>query len=123
MREIRFRAWNNDKKLMGLVMSLTREEQTPFTLVKYNEDEISQGELTERLSIMQYTGLKDEKGVEIFEWDIVSIAGALGEKSILPVTWSDTCACFCAFDGRFLYGGVDCEVIGNIHENPDLLND
>ena len=71
----------------------------------------------------QFTGLTDENGTKIFEGDIVEIAK---EDEPFKVEWCEDSARFilsastfcCDFDN---YWGWEMEVIGNIHDNPELL--
>ena len=72
----------------------------------------------------QYTGLKDRKGTDIFEGDIVNIIRA---EENGKVEWRENDAAFevvgDCLEASFLENlyGRDVEVIGNIHDNPELL--
>lgn len=77
--------------------------------------------------IEQYTGLKDENGREIYEGDIVTLNGEWeeiehGDCSI--VTFEN--GCFRVGNGYENEAGSylsDWRIIGNIHENPELLEE
>jgi hypothetical protein len=101
MREIKFRAW--DGQLMHKAFDLT---QNPLFWWKDNYD----------FPLMQYTGLKDKNGVEIYEGDILE-SGAYR----LRVEYDNRLA---GWQPMFLMRHDPenyCEVIGNIYENPELL--
>lgn len=106
MREIKFRVWWEDRKMFYGDLDLNN-------LIPKNKNEIYE--------LMQFTGLKDKKGEEIYEGDIMYVAGT-GNVEIRFIYgcfgYTDNCNFYALFDDA--EGDVE-EVIGNIYENPELL--
>lgn len=69
-------------------------------------------------TIGQYTGLKDKKGNKIFEGDIVKFGSFIpgAEEYMGEVNWD-----YSLFDEYKYVWDTKCEVVGNIHDNVDLL--
>jgi len=136
MREIKFRAWDKNDEIMiypnenGIVYKITPigdgDELTESIyllldgeLITIDTDgNIEKAKRFKDLIPLQYTGLKDKNGKEIYEGDIYKQGAYIGE-----IFWSVD---FWATErGNYDDSGLadDCnyiEIIGNIYENPEL---
>lgn len=75
-------------------------------------------------TVGQYTGISDRNGKKIFEGDFVRYVNSFSEVKILKVLWSK---CGWWFLGEFkhpldFFEKRNLEVIGNVHDNPELLS-
>ena len=121
MRKIKFRAWDDKENVMSF------DESMGDVLCEKEYDK-------PHLILMQYTGQKDKKGKEIYEGDILREFNAEVNLFIVYFAedigqWKLECInedYFCSFDGADYPNGVDSnrfEIIGNIYENPELLEE
>lgn len=133
-REIKFRAWNSVTKEMEQVTQINLKNhyvQTTFNKIGYSYVQ------PDDVIVEQYTGMKDANGKEIYEGDIVRVSDVDGNGGYVDtVIWGGEDD-YPAFDlknhaveydsnalSSIVNGGFETiEVIGNIHENPELLEE
>lgn len=138
-RKIKFRAWNIKTKTM-----IDLHKITPLALSESMNSQLAlQGmdglfiPFHENLILEQFTGLHDKNGKEIYEGDILKDDSSdvlVVRFGKLPLDKSGDCVCtypafYCEDKGGLGYAPVhECreignwmEVIGNIHENPEIL--
>ncbi len=141
MREILFRGkrLDNGEWVYGSFIQVEHEDGSFTTAIFQKKDAGGNAEVS-TATVGQYTGLKDKHGKRIFEGDILRIAkisDGLGSYYHPPldypvnvvVKW-DLCAwmweTLCE-DKRYIsfpnaWCHYECEIIGNIHDNPELLD-
>lgn len=121
MRIPKFRAWDKVNKEMIKTVSIV---DSYLNEVRFIDGEPMVSMKFEDVELMQFTGLKDKNGAEIFEGDILQIDGY---ESAYPVEWSDGVFYTTHYsDFSPLYKVMECDgyrikIIGNIYENPELL--
>ena len=121
MREIKFRAWMKDSKLMiEDVVPIHNEVYGHYC--KDLERDTDKYLKLKNCEIMQYTGLKDRNGKEIYEGDIVEAIRYDG-LAVTGVVGFRDCSFVISTGYQTIYTWMDyqIEIIGNIHENPELL--
>ena len=120
-REIKFRAYHKERKEIFEIASIDFEEKKAALsngVIKLLNVDFKQFEL------LQYTGVKDKNGKEIYEGDIIICK--YGPQIAMEVKWVDEgFRTLGKYDGDNYVGFVknNEEVIGNIYENKNLLEE
>lgn len=114
MREIKFRAWDTEAKQMILVNDAKFVDGVMIGAKGVNWDN--------QVVVMQFTGLLDKNGKEIYEGDIVETE----DVGMCEVEWIGSglsLHTFPRYSSRSIFSIEyrECEVIGNIYENPELI--
>ena len=124
MREIKFRAWDKENEKMMKVSSLSLENKE----IAVKENRTYHFFRMQNLELMQYTGLKDKNGKEIYEGDILFFRD---ENMKYIVVWQDAAFIIKSIEIRKYSEKmcwlddteICCEIVGNIYENKKLLEE
>lgn len=127
----KFRAWDKEFKEMVQVDAIVLDDQV--IKVTYKNGNVVKEDI-KYYDLMQSTGLLDKNGKEIFEGDIITDG-----EDVLDIKRHPTLGFYTVDNGRetFVSDGVDVEyfeeyaeefsetieIIGNIYENPELLEE
>ncbi|MBU7450677.1 YopX family protein [Leuconostoc citreum] len=130
MREIKFRAWD---KFTGTMVNVATLDFGAIGAECAVDDSGINGDLTSEWILEQYTGLKDVNGVEIYEGDVVKLYAEVHDTFGFEITKKETGKIVFYAGSFFISNGIsdepiyayenDFEVIGNIHEQPELLEE
>ena len=125
-REIKFRCWHKQLKKFVEILQLSYNENGVFALICSVDGKSDMPVFLDDIKLMQFTGIKDKNGKEIFEGDVLEWDCG----RITVVDWNGFCAMFDhtglntkgiprpLYDRPYLLS----KVIGNVFNNPDLID-
>lgn len=127
MRKIKFRAWDKERKEMYKPRHEAYKGKLFELMVGFKGDLLAhtmtgvdhESMFPSRFELMQFTGLLDRNGKEIYEGDVVRkiIKGGGRTDPVYEVVY-DSFLCSFNINGK---SGHEIEIIGNIYENSELL--
>jgi len=126
MREIKFRGWHTSAKKMFSAEEMASDQLTLLTngscFINVNGKHTSMSTIypNDKFIPMQYTGLKDNKGKEIYEGDIVERGVILFDNGKFQGYYYDSGGIAESWEDDLFQEKV-INVIGNMYENPELL--
>ena len=126
MRELKFRAWDKDTAKYTDGVGELYVDILEVGTKTYRIEQMCPG----RYTIELFTGLKDKNGKEIYEGDVVRVVrsygyGFLPKGAKAKIEFDEKELCYkLRGQGEFrLTAKKELEVIGNIHENPELCGE
>lgn len=135
MRDIKFRAWDKENNIWrDTDLFIICPDNGVVIEIDYVDGRVVLDEVNHEVILEQYTGLKDFNDVEICEGDIVKTIkeDVDFEDEVYQIVYNET-GDYPAFDLKGWRGEINgiselsanygIEVIGNIHEQPELLED
>ena len=133
MRELKFRAWSLEYKCYVDVWEITFDDEGLPGVLSFEYNGLLHKEPAHDFALEQYTGLKDKNGLDIYEGDIVKARWFRAKNARFntrgEVKFND--GWFYIHDdpdgqdrlGVPIHNCYDMEIIGNIHEDPELLEE
>ncbi len=134
-RPIKFRAWAEKEKIWLSSTIVNIELDGTLIVNDYSSEKVLR-QIRKDIILQQFTGLLDKNGKEIYEGDVVSVQSDIGFGEIelntprkAIIEYATPARDRYGFVMEYENGGFDelraannvIEVIGNIHENPDLI--